>query len=236
MLARRLQDNCPRVLGHACASLTNHLENCNDPQNQLAPHIKELFTKLWEILEKGSCFVREHALSAISALSVGSGKEIFAPYYNNNMEKLLNIIENANDDQMKKLRGHAIECASITSKSCGREAFKPYSDRLVKLMTGVMNKINSSAAEVDDPQMGFLLSGWQRISGILKEEFYPYLEHLMPPLLQMCKTIIKNGTGYENEANPLQLDGEEPEAAKPKFNIYEDDNCFVAMNMIKIFL
>ena len=221
------------MLGHACASLTNHLEQCNDPKTQIAPLIGNIFSKLWDIMENGSCFVREHALSAISALSVGAGSEYFLPFYDDNMNKLLSIIENYQKDEFKKLRGHAIECASITSKSVGKEKFTPYCGRLVTLMMNIQNQINCTENEEDDPQMAFLLSAWQRISGVMKDDFYPFLDQLMPSLLTMCKSIINNGKKYENE-NPLEPTEEEPN--KQKFNAYEDDNCFVAMNMIKMFL
>lgn len=237
MLAQRLKDPVPRVLGHACASLTNHFENCSNPKEQIEPFIKELMNELWQIVEKGSCFVREHALSAISSLSVGAGKEIFAPYYEQNMNILFMIIENANDPNLKKLRGHAIECASITSKSIGKEAFAKHCDRLVLLMIKIQENINSNIGEVEeDPQLGFLLSAWQRISGLMKEDFHPYLARVMPSLIEMCHTIVKIGKKYENDPNPLQSDNE-PEVGKAnKFSVFEDDNCLIAMNMISVFL
>lgn len=234
MLAMRLQDPVPRVLGHACASLTNHLEQCNDPDSQLKPHIEGLFAKLWEIMENGSAFVREHALSAISALSVGAGKELFAPFYASNMEKLLKIIQSFDQDQFKKLRGHAIECATITSKTVGKEAFQPYCDRLVSLMMDIQDQINSHDKDEDDPQMAFLLSAWQRVSSLMGNDFYIYLDRIMPSLLKMCRTIVNNGKNYEND--PLVPVEDEEEEKKQKFNLYEDDNCFVAMNMINMFL
>lgn len=111
-------------------------------------------------MESGSCYVRENVLGTISALSVGAGRDYFSPFYAKNMQQLLNIIENADKDEFKKLRGHAIECASITSKSVGKEMFTPFCDQLVQLMLAVQSRINQSQSKEDDPQMAFLLSGW----------------------------------------------------------------------------
>lgn len=41
-----------------------------------------------------------------------------------------------------------------------------------------------SNLEPDDPQVSFLLQAWARVCKALGQEFVPYLEVVMPPLLQ----------------------------------------------------
>jgi len=81
-----------------------------------------------------------------------------------------------------------------------------------------------------------LLSGWQRLSFLMEESFMPYIDKMMPTLIALCRQIIATGKKYENDPNPGE-EGEEDDATKiNQFNTYEDDNCFVAINMIKLFL
>lgn len=235
MLARRLQDDVPRVVGHACASLTNLLEACRYPETQIKPYINELYQKLWELIKTRSTFVKENALSALSALSVGAGEVYFSPFYKDHIENLLQIIENANSKEFKKMIGHAIECASISSKMVGKDTFAPYADRLITDMITIQkNIIDNPDSDGDDPQLGFLLAAWERISRVMEEDFYPFIDKMMPTLIALCRKVIKHGKKYEEDPD---VTGEEEEEEKTnKFTTYDDDNCYVAINMIRIFL
>lgn len=234
MLARRLEDNVPRVVGHSCASLTNLLESCKFPETQIKPYIKELYNKLWDLIKTRSTFVKENALSALSALSVGATSVYFLPFYKDHIENLLNIIENANTKEFKKMIGHAIECASISSKMVGVDAFTPYADRLITDMIAIQkNIIDNPDEDGDDPQLGFLLSAWERVSRVLGPGFAVFIDRMMPTLIALCRKVIKDGKKYEEDPD-ITGDGEEEDMQK--FTTYDDDNCFVAINMICIFL
>ena len=234
MIAQRLEDKVPRVKGHACASLTNLLESCKLPETQIKPYISDLYNKLWELIKNESTFVKENSLSALSALSVGATEQYFGEFYDNNMEQLLDIVERATQKEYKKLIGHAIECATISSKMVGKEKFLKWCERLVRDMIALQEHIiQNPDTDGDDPQLGFLLSGWQRLSVLMEEDFLPYINQMMPTLIQLCKEIIKTGKKYEND-DEAEEEGDDEKITQ--FNSYEDDNCFVAINMIKLFL
>ena len=233
MLARRLEDNVPRVIGHSCASLTNLLEACKHPESQIKPYIKELYAKLWQLIKTGSTFVKENALSALSALSVGATEVYFTPFYKDHIENLLTIIENANSKEFKKMIGHAIECASISSNMVGKDTFKPYAERLINDMIAIQKQIiDCPDDDGTNPQLGFLLTAWERISRLLERDFDPFVDRMMPTLITLCRNVITEGKKYEDDPD---VTGEEEED-KATFNSFDDDNCFVAINMIRIFL
>lgn len=234
MVAQRLQDKVPRVIGHACACLTNVVESCNQPDTQIKPFIEELYNKLWELIKNSTSYIQENALSAISALSVGATEKYFGPFYDQNMEHLLKIIENVTDKKYRKLVGNAIECASITSKVVGKERFNKWCARLVNDMIAIQKQtIDSPDVDGDDPQLAYLLAAWQRVSYIMEEDFHPYIDQMMPTLISLCRKIIKTGKKYETEPDI----GENKEDDKINaFNVFEDDNCFVAINMMRLFL
>jgi hypothetical protein len=241
MIGRRLGDDVPRVVGHACAALTNILEPCDQPVEQIQPYLAELYNKLWELIKGNtSTYVKENALSALSALSVGAtGREknrtieLFTEFYPDHIQNCLNIIENAKDSTYKKVVGHALECASISSRSVAQAVFEPYAERLITQMIAIQkNIVDDPDLEGDNPQLGFLLSSWERISRALGEFFNPYIDRMMPTLIVLCKNVITIGKKYEEDPN---VDGE-GEDKHAKFNTYDDDNCLVAINMIRIFL
>lgn len=94
------------------------------------------------------------------------------------------------------------------------------------------NIVDEPDLDGDNPQLGFLLSSWERISRALGEFFNPYIDKMMPTLIVLCEKVITHGKQYEEDPN---VDGEEDDK-HTKFNTYDDDNCLVAINMIRIFL
>ena len=240
MVAKVLQDEVPRVTAHACACLANLFEHCKTPETQVKPFIHDLYAKLWELIKNGTTFLKENALSALSALSVGASKKYFSEFYDNNMEQLLQIIEaDSQHQEYRKLVGHAIECATISSKMVGKDRFVKWCDRLFEDMLELQNHIISSEdLNGEDPDLRYLLAGWQRMSMTLGKDFQPYVDKMMPNLLQLCEEIIKSGRKFE-EDEVIGEGMEGPEGGDERLgqvNSVEEDNCFVVVNMIRLFL
>lgn len=224
MLAQRLLDNCPRVVGHACASLSNFLEGCNE--KQLKPHFKDLSAKMWELIQYGTIYVQESALTSLGSLSVGCGKELFLTIYDKNMELLLKLIEEKNNDIYKLLRGNAIDCATIISNTVGKEAFKKYADTLVIALYNIQN--NEIDAEEADPQKGFLMGAWKRICEILDKDFHKYLPHIIPSLLVITQKAVEKLSNLDE--SDFEYDEEDEDdiaknANKQNINTTADEEC-----------
>ena len=50
-----------------------------------------------------------------------------------------------------------------------------------------MQQIQSGVTEADDPQASYLLAAWARIAKVLGQDFLPYLETVLGPLLASKK-------------------------------------------------
>ena len=45
--------------------------------------------------------------------------------------------------------------------------------------------------DADDPQLSYVLLAYGRVAGILKQDFLPYLQHVMPDVLRAAQIELK---------------------------------------------
>lgn len=199
-----LSDPVPRVVAHCLASLTNFLENST--KEQLAPHFQLLYTKMIGWLTEGICFVKEAALSAISALCEGA-PELFEQAVDPLMEIIFNILKNANAGIYKVLKGNAVECATILCKYTKPERFEKYATPLIIEMIAIVQ--SGISYEGVDPQKSFLLSGFQRLALVMPNRLAPHMDAIMASLLHMAQASL----GEDADISARTSLGEETELA-----------------------
>ena len=228
----KVDDPVPRVLSHAFAGLTNFLEHC--PEQEVLKVLDELYQKLIFHLTNGSSFVKENALAALSALSEGAGQN-FLKYYDPTMNMMIEILKNATKNEYKQIRGQSIECVTIMSATMGIENFARFQDVIIQEMLNIQN--SDISKEGDDPQKNYLLSGWQRISVILKEDFIRYIDDILPGLLEIIKRIIIDSDETMNNPEISEMKtANEGDDADIKGNTYADDEAEIALEMLTVFL
>lgn len=118
----------PRVQAHAGAALVNFSEDC--PKTILTRYLDSIMNKLEailtakfkELVEKGTKLVLEQIVTTIASVADTTEKE-FVTYYDRLMPCLKYIIQNANTDELKMLRGKTIECVSLIGLAVGPEKF-----------------------------------------------------------------------------------------------------------------
>ena len=225
----RMDDPVPRVVGHACASSTNFLENCDEAH--LKPHIDQLYKKITGIIDKASSFVKENALSALSALSVGA-PELFTPYYEVTMQVLLKILVQINDPIYKRLRGNSIECISIISQQVGIERFMPFADQLISSMINIQDH---HLEKDEDPQRNFILQAWPRITEVMKGHFDGYMDKVVPSIIKVCINVIES-IPKEEATNDSNTNDEEEAKKKEEYHTFYDDECNNALTAISCFM
>lgn len=71
-------------------------------------------------MEKGTKLVLEQVVTTIASVADTSGEQ-FVAYYDRLMPCLKYIIQNANTEELKMLRGKAIECVSLIGLAVGAE-------------------------------------------------------------------------------------------------------------------
>jgi len=172
-----MDDDCARVQSHAAAALVNF---CPDGKKEaMAPHCGELLTKLYGLLSHSRKIVLDQALPAVGSMA-SVLQEDFGEFYAHFMPALKTITAEATSEEYGAVRAKAIECISLVGAAVGREGFK---DDAHEVMAMLM-MTQGAGLESDDPQLLLTLDAYSRICGCLKQDFAPYLDHIMPGLLR----------------------------------------------------
>ncbi|ORZ27705.1 importin subunit beta-3, partial [Lobosporangium transversale] len=166
----------PRVRAHAAAALVNFCEAAE--KRILEPYLDAIFERLLSLLKTGTTYVQEQAITTIATVA-DSAEDRFVKYYNGIMPLLIDVLRQATTPEYRLLRGKAMECASLIALAVGKDVFGPHSQEFVKLLV----QAQTSLTELDDPQASYLLAAWARICKVLGQDFVPYLDTVMPPLL-----------------------------------------------------
>ena len=201
----------PRVQAHCGAALVNFFEECSPKlvvqyMDLVAERIERvLSTKMQELVENGKKLVLEQTIITLAALADAS-QEHFIKYYDRFMPVLKYIIQNANSDDLRTLRGKTIECVSLIGLAVGKEKFctdaADVMNMLLKTQTGEVQLAD------DDPQLGYIISSWARICKILGPDFEQYLPYVMGPVLRAAAFKVEVTMLDKEEALELQEDAD----------------------------
>lgn len=140
-----------------------------------------LTAKFKELVERGTKLVLEQVVTTIASVADTAETE-FIRYYDRLMPCLKYIIQNANKDELKLLRGKTIECVSLIGLAVGPEKFMSDASEVMDLLL----KTHGEGAELpdDDPQTSYLISAWSRICKVLGSRFEQYLPLVMGPVMK----------------------------------------------------
>ncbi|KJZ76203.1 hypothetical protein HIM_04285 [Hirsutella minnesotensis 3608] len=190
-----------RVKSHAAAALVNFCEEAE--KTVLEPYLDDLLSHLFQLLQNEKRFVQEQALSTIATIA-DAAEAAFSKYYDTLMPLLVNVLQNQNEKEYRLLRAKAMECATLIALAVGRERLGADAMTLVNLLAN----IQTSITDTDDPQAQYLMHCWGRMCRVLGSDFLPFLENVMPPLLElaMAKADIQL---LDDDEQAEQLNGEE---------------------------
>lgn len=177
----------PRVQAHGGAALVNFVEDC--PSNVLAPYLEPLCGKVQQVLELylnelgrvGAKLVLEQVTTTIAAIA-DTAADQFITYYDRFIPTLKYIMQNANGDEYRMLRGKTIECISLIGLAVGREKFMPDAQEIMGHL--LRTQADTDSWEDDDPQISYMISAWARMCRLLGEKFNEYLPVVMGPLMK----------------------------------------------------
>jgi len=177
----------PRVQAHAGAALVNFSEDC--PKNILTRYLDGIMAKLEtilnskfkELVEKGNKLVLEQVVTTIASVADTCEAE-FVAYYDRLMPCLKFIIQNANSDDLRMLRGKTIECVSLIGLAVGREKFIADAGEIMDML--LVNHTEGGELADDDPQTSYLITAWARMCKILGKQFEQYLPVVMGPVMR----------------------------------------------------
>lgn len=176
----------PRVQAHAGAALVNFSEDC--PKNILTRYLDGIMAKLEavlnskfkELVEKGNKLVLEQVVTTIASVADTCEKE-FVAYYDRLMPCLKYIIQNANSEDLRMLRGKTIECVSLIGLAVGRDKFITDAGEVMDML---LKTHTEGDLPDDDPQTSYLITAWARMCKILGKQFEQYLPLVMGPVMR----------------------------------------------------
>ncbi|XP_013780072.1 importin-5-like [Limulus polyphemus] len=173
----------PRVQAHAGAALVNFFEDC--PKSVVALYLDKIIStlegvlscKFKELVEKGTKLVLEQVVVTLSSVA-DSAEEKFVQYYDRFMPCLKYIIQNANTEELRLLRGKTIECVSLIGLAVGQEK--------VRILSFIYDNFHflTGVYLLHIPHLSYMISAWARICKILGKQFEPYLPCVMGPVLK----------------------------------------------------
>ncbi|XP_042467917.1 importin-5-like [Zingiber officinale] len=170
----------PRVQAHASSAVLNFCENCTP--DILTPYLDGIVGKLLVLLQNGNQMVQEGALTALASVA-DSSQEQFQKYYDAVMPYLKVILMNATNKSNRMLRAKSMECISLVGMAVGKEKFRDDAKQVME----VLMALQGSQMETDDPTTSYMLQAWARLCKCLGQDFLPYMNVVMPPLLQSAQ-------------------------------------------------
>ncbi|KAG5930573.1 hypothetical protein E4U42_006661 [Claviceps africana] len=168
-----------RVKSHAAAALVNFCEEAE--KSILEPYLDDLLAHLFQLLQSDKRYVQEQALSTIATIA-DAAQAAFSKYYDTLMPLLVNVLQNQSEKEYRLLRGKAMECATLIALAVGRERLGQDAMTLVNLLANIQANIT----DADDPQAQYLMHCWGRMCRVMGSDFVPFLENVMPPLLELA--------------------------------------------------
>lgn len=192
------------------------------------------------MIQTGISIIKENAVTALASLAE-SAKESFNPFFEEALKFLCNFLAAFNEPHYKQFRGQVIEAITIIAASVGVDLFRPHANLVVSAMLEVQNKQLDSK----DPQRTYLLSAWQRICLLLKKEFTPFLQQVIPSLFAMATLNPEMSIqGAEKSGDLVDVLSEVKPAEKSegdkqnKFSITTDEieEKDVAIQMLAVFI
>lgn len=168
-----------RVKSHAAAALVNFCEEAE--KSVLEPYLDDLLSHLFQLLQSDKRYVQEQALSTIATIA-DAAEATFAKYYDTLMPLLVNVLQNQSEKEYRLLRAKAMECATLIALAVGKERLGQDAMTLVNLLANIQTNITDS----DDPQAQYLMHCWGRMCRVLGSDFLPFMDSVMPPLLELA--------------------------------------------------
>eukprot|EP00298_Acanthocystis_sp_HF-20_P014614 c20843_g1_i1.p1 GENE.c20843_g1_i1~~c20843_g1_i1.p1 ORF type:complete len:1114 (+),score=510.20 c20843_g1_i1:83-3343(+) len=210
----------PRVQAHAASATINFVEHLET--EQLVLYLEPVLNSLQGLIVSQNRFVKEQALPTLATVADIAEKE-FSPYYATFMPQLRMILFNAHQSNNQIMRAKAIECISLIGVSVGSELFMNDAREVIQIMFQAQTQQTTVPG---DENHSYMLSAWTRMCKCLKQDFIPYLNTAVPPLLETLKLDEVVTADYDS-------DSDEPDQTNVNTGLLDDIS--TAVNMLFVY-
>ncbi|KAJ6226289.1 karyopherin (importin) beta 3 [Anaeramoeba flamelloides] len=169
------------------------------PNSKMILHFLDKLLKiLLEIIENSEDIpLQEQCMSALSSVLSACNGEIIGKYYKELIEFLKQIVISTNEKkEYKGIRGRTFECISTLANCIGKQTFNKDANEIFEYMITTQKSKDFSP---HDPQFNFILKSWQKFALTFKESFEPYLEYLIPLLIESASQKLDSVVVNDDE-------------------------------------
>ncbi|KAJ1972304.1 hypothetical protein H4R34_005452 [Dimargaris verticillata] len=171
-----MNDSNVEVIKHSCNALDAILEGMGSDVVQYLPALVQGLTHL---LETGPTKVKLTVTAALGS-AAHAAKTEFMPYFDGVIQRLQQLSAMSTDEDDYSLRAIAIDTVGIVAEAVGKDVFRPYLEDFMKLALAGLELPSGRLRDCT-----FLFFG--TISKVLGDDFAPYLQYVVPALLQSCQ-------------------------------------------------
>ncbi|KIY45024.1 ARM repeat-containing protein [Fistulina hepatica ATCC 64428] len=160
----------------ACGALDAILEVMHDVIDQYLPLIME---RLGTLLDTAPLSIKAVVTGAIGS-AAHAAKTDFMPYFQPTMSHVQHFLVLTGEGEEIELRGITMDAIGTFAEAVGSDAFRPY---FPEMMKHAFQGLQIGSARLRE--CSFLFFGV--MARVFGEEFAPYLDQVVPALLQSCK-------------------------------------------------
>jgi len=182
-LTRAALSPCPKISAMACQALTAYCRaSGEDAETTVVPYLKNVLEALVAGPLSGKDMgVKIRAVGAVASLAQVAGPA-FASFYSHIMPGLLQLVGQTGSFAAQQLAGSSLEAATIIGQALGDEnahLFVNDAHQILQQAVPILQQQQASAIPMDQ-----LLAACARIASVLGEAYVPYVEIVLPHLLQ----------------------------------------------------
>jgi hypothetical protein len=168
-----MNDPDVQIQRHATNALNVLLEGLNEDIVQYLPMLAEKFVFL---LENGALENKAVIVEAIGSAAL-SASDKFLDYFQIFYPRILQLMSLTTGTEELLIRGNATSTMGSIAEAVGKDIFRPYVQETMKL---AMESLSIDSPKLKE-QSFFYFAILAKVFG---DEFTPFLEHIMPPILE----------------------------------------------------
>ncbi|KAJ1984508.1 hypothetical protein H4R33_004360 [Dimargaris cristalligena] len=165
------------VIKYSCNALDAILEGMDS--TVVVEYLPTLINGLTHLLETAPVKIQITVTGALGSAANAAGSA-FLPYFDNIIQRMRHQFTVSTVEDDFALRGIAVDTVGVIASAVGKEVFAPHLEGFMKL---ALEGLELSSGRLRD--CTFLFFG--TISEVFGDDFAPYLQFVVPPLLQSCR-------------------------------------------------
>lgn len=183
-----------KIKEEAALATVAFCSGCTDP-SLLKPYDSQLLESLFMVIKSGPMTVKVEGLTAVSAIANVIGQD-FGKYYDHFMPLAKSLVAAdpasfGDAEDSLTLRGKAMDCVALMGNAVSVDKFKPDANEVMDLLIHQHAALMSAQDDQDPISREYIIRACARICTKIGDPFLPYLENIIPSLIQSAAQEIE---------------------------------------------